>query len=459
MIMLSIIAFQLASIPNHSDAHPTTRLLDKLPGDEPAHLSHNAKWTLYDPDPNHIWNRLYRALYARTGPDGQEYGYDELDPILWVRTKHLISGPSYQQAIKVLNEFLSSNAERLVSSPIKRAVFQHDLWAIFDWTTRNDENEEVLSQRRELQIRLAKIIRRLALSREQIQKLDNNYADVVALKEFAARYDADKPTAPFLPPDLFRENGEWVSISTADQDPVALSHVFSVSGRSAFRVFIHLPGGREATLKYITTLREFPQPWLQQNQTANPDGFRKNPLLPQFPAGTQLALIRQMILIDDRGNLVPTTLTEDVQIRVHRAIPTRLTEGLNTSFNEADTALDTYEFRLSREMLFAEKAGGLRALTRSDNEFPLFQSHDIDLFEEESGDDAIQRHLRPSLAFCAKCHFAPGIHSMLSYRPLRPKVSWSTESEAGTILRWKSEKYSWGLLNGLWMKESSAPPR
>ena len=56
----------------------------------PNSLSESEKWRLYDPDPNHIWNRLYRSLYMRLGPDGREYGYDELDPLLWPSTKYLL---------------------------------------------------------------------------------------------------------------------------------------------------------------------------------------------------------------------------------------------------------------------------------------------------------------------------------------------------------------------------------
>ena len=68
--------------------------------------SEGKKWRLYDSDPNHVWNRLYRSLSLRVARDGQEYGYDELDPLFWYNTKYLFSGPAYQQAINTLDEFL-----------------------------------------------------------------------------------------------------------------------------------------------------------------------------------------------------------------------------------------------------------------------------------------------------------------------------------------------------------------
>ncbi|MGH9907360.1 MAG: hypothetical protein ACRD8U_17460 [Pyrinomonadaceae bacterium] len=42
-----------------------------------------AKWRIYHPDPDHVWNRLHRSFYLRVGLDGHEYGHDELDPLLW----------------------------------------------------------------------------------------------------------------------------------------------------------------------------------------------------------------------------------------------------------------------------------------------------------------------------------------------------------------------------------------
>src|SRR5271165_1249151 len=60
--------------------------------------------TIYDPNPEHLWNRLHCALWVRTGPDGKEYGGDRLDPLLWLETKHLLEGTSHDVAIALLDE-------------------------------------------------------------------------------------------------------------------------------------------------------------------------------------------------------------------------------------------------------------------------------------------------------------------------------------------------------------------
>ena len=117
-----------------------------------------------------------------------------------------------------------------------------------------------------------------------------------------------------------------------------------------------LPGGKDATLKYLEKLSKFPKPWVPDHD--DPRRLLPNPDLPQFPVGTQLALVRMIVLIDKDGNFQPTKLIEDVQVRIHRAIPIESFEGLRTDRNPARTALDVYEFKLSRVKLFAQESGG-----------------------------------------------------------------------------------------------------
>jgi len=400
---------------------------------------------IYDPTPDHVWNRLYRSLYVRVSRDGRKYGYDELDPLLWIETNHLLSGASYQQAINLLDQFLSTQADRLVADPLKRAMLQRDLWAVFDWSTLH--SYKPTPEKRELQVRLARVIRRLALSKEQIEALPNNYADAVAGKVFATQYNSRQPDNPFLPADLFQPEGPWVALSAFGGGPVALTHVFNFSGRSVFLVFMRLPEGRQATLTYLKRLSGHPR-------------LLPNPDLPQFPAGTELVLVRQMLLIDNQANLRPTHLTESVQIRIHRATPKTIPEGINVHLDAARRLpLDVSEFKLSRAKLFAGIFGGLRPVTWDEKEFPLFQSAGFDLFELSPEHGSIERHLRPVLNSCVACHFMPGIHSVLSRQDRQLTVSWEQNYEANRTVYWKYGRYDWRLLSGLWELESKTEGR
>ena len=53
------------------------------PKTQPDSAVNVPKVTVYDADPQHLWNRLYAALYVRTSADGKTYGEDGLDPLLW----------------------------------------------------------------------------------------------------------------------------------------------------------------------------------------------------------------------------------------------------------------------------------------------------------------------------------------------------------------------------------------
>ena len=126
----------------------------------------------------------------------------------------------------------------------------------------------------------------------------------------------------------------------------------------------HVPGGAPATLVYWKELWDHPEPYVIEFDN---DGERRvtvNPALPAIPTGTQLALVRRMLLIDERGMVVPSPLTENIQLRV---------------LQERDQRF--FEFRLRRTRLFAGEAGGLQAIAPGDLAFLTFSSKGIDSFE------------------------------------------------------------------------------
>src|ERR1700677_1112392 len=131
----------------------------------PAGARQHLPAAIFDSDPNHIWNRTHSCLFVRHSADGTEYGADTLDPLLWPQTQHLLTGDSHDRALACLDEFLRSHAERAVQDPLKRAIFQRDLWAVFDWAATGDDLPQ---QRRELETRLAEAMRRVAITPEQV---------------------------------------------------------------------------------------------------------------------------------------------------------------------------------------------------------------------------------------------------------------------------------------------------
>jgi hypothetical protein len=382
-------------------------------------------------DPDHIWNRLFRLFYVRQARNGDQYGGDELDPYLWENTKFLLSGPSHDEALKLLDEFLQKHSERLVRDPLRRAVFQRDLLAVYEWLSAHSDTQE--AARSELHQRIAEVIRRVALPADEISKLPDNYNDAVQAHVFPVAYDPADPTEPFLPPDLFDSAGPWVCLGEQHGRPVASDHLTFFGARSVFLVFFQVPGGRSNTLEYLAKLRDIPTGWGPESGV--PDRSVPYPEPPQFPIGSRMALVRQLVLIDDHGHPIGTHLTESVQIRVYRAIHFDL--GGTGAHSQ-----DFSEFTLIRERLFSGQSGGLRAISHSDREFTFFRSHGIDAFEMEEDPKTFEGIV---LRSCSACHEAAGIHSFISYSRERfgpndippPKLIASTPSrESATQIQW-----------------------
>jgi hypothetical protein len=395
-------------------------------------------------DAKHLWNRIDYRFHVRLaneiadGPDKLTFDPNDHDRTQWTRfperEDYLLGGACHRDALDLLDEFLAKEGEKLESDPLKRALLQHDLWAMFDRVSSPEwarsGREPYRRERRELYLRLARVIERLALSDKQIDKLPDNYAAAVAAKKYPSKFDPDHKAQAFLPSDLWDSEGPWVLLSEWAINPLATRHVQFFEGRSTFAVLLRLPEGRDQTLKYLKELRE----------AKSKDGGGG---VPQLPPQTQVALARRMMLINDSGDMVPTRLTESVQIRVLHD-PTSSQDGVQTFL----------EFRLRRQDLIADQGGGLAAVAgdEKDREEMLFLSF---------GDH--EKRL-PILDSCRHCHLGPnggpGILSVHSYTDAfdgtRRGPRTLTESELkiqeSATIHWKRKQYSWGLLTGL--KES-----
>jgi hypothetical protein len=362
--------------------------------------------TLYDPDPNHLWNRLHQALHVRLTdlgnaekeqallPGDQSYHALELDAFLWPnRSTYLRFGEPHKAALAVLDEFLAKGGEKLVREPAKRAFLQRDLWAVFDWT--RSWHTDVMG--RNLRSRLATVIQRVALSPEEIKALPDNFAAVAATKQVGG-----------FPADLWDPKGPWVLIGDDNKNtngPRTLTpvHESFFGGRSAFLVLVRAGESRDQTLKFVRQLHD--------------DG--------KFP--TQVALVRRMLLIDKGGRIRLTPITETVQMR-------------------GDTER---EFKLDRkDFLGGKTKQSIHGVTEDDRE-----RAEIVFLGENAGD-------RPTsiLKSCFHCHQGGDMNSraqVFSARvgPMRarPRLIASTpDDEVTKGIRWKYDQFMWGKLQGLW---------
>ncbi len=403
---------------------------------------------LFSLDPQDISNRLYRQIHVRTAKNGKEYGLDELDPLLWSQTKYLRSGPSHTQVLRLLDEFSRSPANRQPRDPVKKAILARELWAVFDWaaSSTGDQNSEKQDRsRRELDSGLAPVIHQLALTQTEIAALPDNFQRAIQNKEFPADYDPAHPERPFLPPEMFNPRGPWVCIGINGEARIAPIHEKTFS-RSAFFVFMHLPGGRQAALAYLKQIEE-------------------SIASQKLPMGAEFALVRQLILPDDHGNLVLAPVIESVQIRHYREVaPDESAAHPHESDFEARFQ-SVYEFKLDRAGLFTAEHSGLRAVNSTEEGFILFMSHGFDPFENLEPEEKY----KPVLSFCRMCHSSPLIHSVLSFTlrwdPVtkqagNPHLAETTPAaEAAKVIAWKQTQDNWKLVLQLWNPGSAQAAR
>ncbi|MDA0765624.1 MAG: hypothetical protein O3A87_01745 [Verrucomicrobia bacterium] len=414
--------------------------------DRPVASAERPAGAIFHPDPSHLWNRLHHAFFVRPEGGPESPDPDAVDPPLWPDTSGFLkTGASNEAAIAVLDEFLSSDGAALIPDPLKRAVMQHDLWAAFDWSvnTSSPESPERSSDRSLAPLRslLAAAIRQLALTGEEIDALPDNLANAAAAGVFRADYDPANPRTPFLPADLLDPAGPWVCVRGALEGPSAPIHADYYQGRSPFLVFLRLPGDRKATMGYLNEL----------NQATSRAAGGEAKELPQFPVGTMAALLRRMTVIDDRGRIQLTPVTQTLQMRVYRLVGSEVTDHENSQA--------AVKFRMERAGLFAEGHQGLKAIDWSE---PLSVSllQQNDRYEDKDGHSSI----KTTMQSCIACHSCGGatIHSVFTYKQddwvpganlmapnqLRLLVT-DPLSEVKRTVRWKQGRYDWGMLMGL----------
>jgi hypothetical protein len=421
---------------------------------------------LYHADAKHLWNRLHEAALVRTGPDGREYGRDRVEPLLWSASNHLLEEKSGDRLLMVLEAFAKDKGETLIDDPLKRAVLQRDLWLIFNWLEEHDK-----SAQKRLRRPLASVIGRLALTPEQVKKLPDNYAAALASGEFPEKYDPAKPDKAYLP-DLFAADGPWACVGPAE-GPVAPRHLREDGGNvftnSAFLLFLKLPEGRAATVDYLKKLRDFGGPLLVEAEAGSRDKFFPNPKLPALPTGTELALVRRALLITSTPAPVASPLTESVQLRVYRNVPELTRKTLDAALvgGTVDNSKSRewqafHEFQLSRALLFAGKAGGLRDVSGERDFQTGLDVHGFDVFEERSIRPFPGNAQSVVRETCFACHSLPGVYSFNSHFNYRianlrdgdrgraaALAEVSVPDALGSAVKWKEKRPNWTALRKL----------
>jgi hypothetical protein len=194
-----------------------------------------------------------------------------------------------------------------------------------------------------------------------------------------------------------------------------------------------------------------------------------NPNLPQFPTNTEWALVRRMCVIDADGNIQPTSIMENIQMRRYYGFG-RPTVEMVTNMNGyvvpvGIPPIHFYEFQMNRRQNCQ-----LRELGQNEKDFNFvhLMGMGFDQFEYTSRNASNEVEVLDSaklqsvtLNTCMQCHSGPGLFSVNSYTrslsffsesPQRPAnlTPLDFNREVENTIDWKHRQFNWGLLQGLW---------
>jgi hypothetical protein len=375
-------------------------------------LARQAVQPVYSADLEDPWNQAFFLLFTRTiraqlAAEGAapfaagderlrvsdrrvtriESGDRAIDPLypswIWMGSSafdfapaepwRILQGPQYSQLVAALDSVRRSAAMR---PKMARALMQADLWSVYDTlhsatSVRGAARALRGSAERASALlnAVADTMRALALSRDEIARLPDNYAA-------AAR----RSTLP----DVRNRTSGWVEIRWFPNR----SHDEAATLRRASQVFVK-PGRAPSDLAaFLDSFREA-------------SGRHGDAL-------DSVALVTELLLIASDGGVVPSPITYDVQLR-GKAARTR--------------AGETPEYELSRRTLLSSpSSGGLLPIGATEPAYIPISGNDFSFAAPPKldGDPVVV----PLSFKCSVCHGGPGVgHLMTFSRATGPGVA------------------------------------
>ena len=307
---------------------------------------------IYSADPNDSWNRIFYFLFSRRVetrltdqfPEGapfvdgvstrtferDETGDRAIDPLypshfVITGSRLVLTEPAYSGFRKALQDALDENAPR---STVARALMQSDLWSAHDtlfFPFLPADEKELGDHRLAALDLISRLIRKIALTADEIKSLPNNYADAVRALSL---------------PDVFAQQSGWIEILWFHPR----AHDLFAGYRRTSRVFVKLAAR---------------QPNLQKFLDGMPDRAESDPI-----GGLDgVALVTQLMLIDSKGKVEPTTLTSEVQFRIFKPATAASFHSNDGTFKMADGTFERASLQvceISRKLFVRDlQSGGL----------------------------------------------------------------------------------------------------
>lgn len=320
---------------------------------------------IYSADPSDPWNRVFYHLFSRTlryrvtdefpgdGPfaevpfltftkgiavstrtferfESGDLGIEPFYPSFLTNDgiREALSETRVFELTRALSDSLTETEKR---PPLLRALMQADLWAAYDELARSNREgvrlpPELAAKAAELLPLFARLIRKLALTKEEIEALPDNYAAAATHHQL---------------PDLFTNGSEWVEIEWFS----GRMHDRDAHYRRVARVFVKPDRKTSDFQEFLDRM---------QQKSGYVDDL------------VSVALVIQNLLIDRKGNILPTRIAYRVQFR---------------TFDRDDGGgiLKTHlgHFELSRAHLLEKpESGGLVPHAESDPAFVVASGND-----------------------------------------------------------------------------------
>ena len=415
----------------------------------------DAPQPIYSDSPSDPWNRIFYCLFTRRVearvssdyPEGAPFtGYsqgmdlqvstrtferleigdraiDPLYPNSFVVTgaRAVLTEPKYSEFAKALQDALNENAFR---PAVARALMQSDLWSAYDQLhgeyTRPDQ-KELEQHRRVLADLLGHLIRRVALTPDEIRSLPANYFRAMRQQPL---------------PDVFNKASGWVEILWFPQR----MHELAAGDRRVARVFLkptHASDLHDDLRKIVEGLRRE-----NGDPASGLDG---------------VALVMQLLLIDTNGRLTPTSLTTDVQVRLFERTGVEKT-GVGAF---KDSKIQMAE--ISRRLVISDPtSGGLAADAEDSPAYLPSAGNDYTFASPQSQVQGapIQVHLRTR---CALCH-GPDLTQVVTFNiampphiPIPPvrQLNSAGSQEAEDVIARKKKHAEFRALLGYFDKSST----
>ena len=337
---------------------------------------------LFDADPDHVWNRLFSAIYIRPRlmpatddqPSYTRYeGGDVIEFLAWGQTEYWSGEQVFAKLNPLLDEFLTQDGADRISDPLKRVVLQHDLWAAYDHlidlNIRRIGDLPTRTRRDTLCRKLAGCMQQLAVSQHQLDQLPDTYTLAVESGAFAPEHRFDA-SVNYLPHGLLTDRDEWVEIDfyypvmhEDIMDRFISLHARSFKGRSHYRIFYRFPERRPQVVDFLERMADSDIDW---KHAASFGFILLDESAPQIPVGAEFVLLQQMVVLNDQLQPAPTNLVESVQLRVYANIDGSTEPDTNTGLG-----MNILDYRMQRRLLFdGLKQGGLH---REPEEQPAYR--------------------------------------------------------------------------------------